>query len=267
MTEAQKKNGTGIISGFKAHRLGLVVLAGLFLVGPVRVEGAETASSTDEAKQQDVWEFDLTAYAWAPSIRGKSATGAGNTKITLKEIIEDLDMTVMLAGEVRKGRWLVYGDMVFLDLEDDIQLSAFADVDIELKAWVTDIGGGYRVIDNEEFSLALIAGARYLHIDVTADVLVVDVDVSEDAWNGIVGFDARYQLPRNWHLYGHLDAGTGDTKVTWQALGSVGYHFENWDAFVGYRHVVWDFDEDDDFGAVYKDLTVSGPYVGMKYKF
>ena len=195
------------MNGFKAPRLGLVVLAGLFLVGTARVEGAETASSTAEIKQ-DVWEFDLTAYLWVPSIRGTSATRAGNTKITMKEVIEDLDMTVMLAGEVRRGRWLVYGDMVLLDLEGDIRVTPLADVDIELKAWVADIGGGYRVIDNEEFSLALIAGARYLHIDVTADVLVVDVDLSEDAWNGIVGFDARYQLPRNWHLYGHFDAGS-----------------------------------------------------------
>ena len=252
---------------FNLPRWGLWILIGFLCLGIGRVEGGETASSTAEEKQEDAWEFDLTAYAWAPSIRGTSATRAGNTKITLKEIIEDLDMTVMLAGEVRKGRWLVYGDMVYLDLEDDIRLSPLADVDIELEAWVTDIGAGYRVVDNDDFSLALIAGARYLYIGVTADVLFVDIDESQNAWDGIVGFDARYQLPKKWHLYGHLDAGTGDTKFTWQALGSVGYHFDNWDAFVGYRHVVWDFDEDDDFGKIYKDLTVSGPYVGVKYKF
>ena len=255
------------MSGFNAHRLGLVVLAGLFLVGIAQVEAAETASSTDEAKQEDAWEFDLTAYAWAPSIRGTSATGAGNTKITLKEIVEDLQMTIMLAGEIRKDNWYVYGDMVYFDLEDDISVGPLVDVDIELKALVIDVGAGYRVIKNETFSLGILAGARYLYIEGLVDVLIVDVDESENAWNGIVGFDARYQLPKKWHLYGHLDAGTGDSKFTWQALGSVGYHFENWDAFIGYRHVVWEFDSGDDFGAVYKDLTVSGPYVGVKYKF
>jgi hypothetical protein len=230
------------------------------------VEGAETASSTAEEKPE-AWEFDLTAYAWAPSIRGTSATGAGNTKITLKEIIEDLDMTVMLAGEIRKGEWYVYGDMVYLDLEDDIRVNPLVDADIELEAIVTDTGAGYRIVEKDDFSLGLLAGARYLYISTTVDTLIVDIDESQKAWDGIVGFDARYQLPRNWLLYGHLDAGTGDTKFTWQALGSVGYHFENWKVFAGYRHVVWDFDEDDDFGKVYKDLTVSGPYVGVKYKF
>ena len=262
-----QKDRLGIMRGFNAHRLGLVVLAGLLLVGAARGEGAETASSTAEAKQEG-WEFDLTAYVWGPAIRGTSAVpGAGNTKITLKDILDNLDMTMMLAGEIRKGKWKLYGDMVYLDLESDVDVGPLVEADIGLEAWVADIGGGYRVIDNDDFSLALLAGARYLYIDGSADVLFLNINESQDAWNGIVGFDARYQLPRKWHLYGHLDAGTGETKFTWQALCSVGYHFNKYDAFVGYRHVVWDFDEDDNFGTVYKDLTVSGPYAGVKRKF
>lgn len=83
----------------------------------------------------------------------------------------------------------------------------------------------------------------------------------------IVGFDARCQLHRERHLYGHPHAGIGDTKFTWQAVGSVGYHFNKLDAFVGYRHGVWDFDEDDEFGTGYENLTVSGPYAAVKWKF
>ena len=247
----------------------VLMLAGLLVLGANRVEGVEAKNTEarSSAKNARKWEVDLTAYGWIPSIRGSSATIAGDTKITMKEVLEDLQMEVMLAGEIRKGKWLVYGDMVYLDLKDDIRVIPLLDADLELKAFVSEIGGGYRIVDNDGFSLAVIAGARYLYIDVTADVLFVDLDESQNAWNGIVGFDVQYQLPGKWHLYGHLDAGTGDTKFTWQALGSLGYHFDQWDAFVGYRHVVWDFDEDDDFGKVYKDLTVSGPYVGVKYLF
>ena len=73
-------------------------------------------------------------------------------------------------------------------------------------------------MDIDTFSLGLLAGARYLYIDGMVDVLIVDIDESQNAWNGIVGFDARYDFSNQWHLYGHVDAGTGDSKFTWQAL-------------------------------------------------
>jgi hypothetical protein len=250
---------------FKLPLWGLWILIGFLCIGSV--EGAETASSMTEAKQPDDWKFNFAAYLWLPSIRGTSATRAGNTKITLKDIIEDLEMITMVTAGIHKGNGYVFGDAVFLDLENDIRVTPRVDADIELEAWIAHIGAGYRVIENDDFFLAVLAGGRYLYVGVTSDVLFVDVDVSQNAWNGIVGVEGRYELPRNWHVFGHLDAGTGDTKFTWQAMGSVGYHFKKVDAFVGYRHLVWDFDKDDDFGKVYKDLTVTGPYVGVKFKF
>ena len=35
------------------------------------------------------------------------------------------------------------------------------------------------------------------------------------------------------------------------------------DAGVGYRHLEWDFDNDDTFN----DLNISGPYAGAKFRF
>lgn len=250
---------------FLGNNLRGFLLAGLLLTGSGRVDGAEMNTPEDQVAP---WEFDLIAYVWMPSIRGTSAVpGAGNTKITFRDILENLDMTAMLAGNVRKGDWYVYGNMVHMDLESDVRVTGSSDVDIELKSWITELGAGYWVIDDGIFSLGVIAGARYLYIDGSAEGAIINLGQSQKAWNGIAGFDSRYQLPGNWSLYGHVDAGTGNTQFTWQVLGSLAYRFDKWSASAGYRHVVWDFDEDDDFGKVYKDLSVSGPYLAVKRSF
>ena len=77
----------------------------------------------------------------------------------------------------------------------------------------------------------------------------------------------KADLSDKWYLRYHLDAGTGDTDFTWQALAGFGYQFNKMDAVFGYRHLEWDFDDGDTFGATFDDLNFSGPYAGVKYLF
>ncbi len=59
------------------------------------------------------------------------------------------------------------------------------------------------------------------------------------------------------------DVGTGDSDLTWQALAAVNYRFEKVGVVVGYRYLDYDFDDSD----VFDDLNLSGPFVGVKFRF
>ena len=62
---------------------------------------------------------------------------------------------------------------------------------------------------------------------------------------------------------GHLDIGTGDTDLTWQALAGIGYRFDRFDMVAGYRYLKWEFDDN----SALDNLDISGPMVGGKFRF
>ena len=61
--------------------------------------------------------------------------------------------------------------------------------------------------------------------------------------------------------------GTGDTDLSWQVFGGVGYKFNNLDLVAGYRHLEFDFVSGDEAGDLLNDIYISGPMVGIRYFF
>ena len=86
---------------------------------------------------------------------------------------------------------------------------------------------------------------------------------SGDVWDAIVGVRGHVPLTDKWYLPYYFDIGTGDTQLTWQAFGGVGYRFKHFDLVGGYRYMDWNFKDADVFG----DMNLSGPFVGAKFMF
>ena len=72
---------------------------------------------------------------------------------------------------------------------------------------------------------------------------------------------ARRRIP--YFAWEYLDAGTGQSDLTWQAAGGVGYRFNCCDVVFVYRHMYWDFKSD----SALKDISFSGPALGGVFKF
>jgi hypothetical protein len=60
-----------------------------------------------------------------------------------------------------------------------------------------------------------------------------------------------------------LDVGTGQSDLTWQAAGGVGYRFKWGDVNFVYRHMEWDFKSRSSID----DMTFSGPLLAAKFHF
>lgn len=70
--------------------------------------GSNASAGKGQGAGQDGWDFDLTVCAWLPTIDGKlnyDIPGSGDSfQVDLDTILDNLQMTGMLAFEARKGK-------------------------------------------------------------------------------------------------------------------------------------------------------------------
>lgn len=250
------------------RRFGMLVAVALFLIA-----GAQPAAAADD----DPSEVGLEVYLWGASVGGTTAAGDA-INVSFGDLVKNLDLGFMSTLGARKGRWVALGDVIYLDVGHDFRTTANivgnpidAQLDLKLKGWVLNFGGGYRAVKTETFFLDVLVGARYLDLDTKLDFsigdLVVPLSEAGHVWDGIVGVRGKAALAEKWYLSYYLDVGTGGADVTWQALGAVNYRFKKLDVRVGYRYLKWNFDEDDPGGNVFEDLNFHGPYAGVVFSF
>ena len=146
-------------------------LAAWFAASVMLLASAISATAT-AGPGSDNWTYSADIYAWGPDIKATTATG-GDIDITLHDLIESLNMTFMGGVGAYKGKWSLFADVIYLDIEADdsfsesvpvlgpISLDVEIDADVELKAFISTLGGTYNVVDNEKASVNLLGGARH----------------------------------------------------------------------------------------------------------
>lgn len=207
----------------------------------------------------------------------KFAAGDGGATVDAGALIDALEMAFMGALEFRHNEWSLLTDVIYLDLRDSktsqIGLpgggSFSTGIDLELRGWQLGIYGGYRLFRTEHAQLDLLAGARYLSLDadarLTASGPLPDRNLHRSAsiWDGVIGVRGVVDLGNHWFLPYHVDAGAGDSELTWQAMVGVGYDLGWGDVTMTYRHLEWDQDDDE----LIQGLSFSGPGVSVNYRF
>ena len=229
------------------------------------------------------WQFSGDLYMWAPAIKGETAQG-GDIDISFNDIIDNLDFTFMAGLAVRKDKFSLLVDVIYMDLEDSsnytlvrgpLGFSSLSVTNMKMTAWVVTPAAAYNVLDTDLVEINLLAGARYLYLKTDVDLVEQGPFVtrrfspsgSGHVWDGIVGARGNVKLNERWSLPFHFDVGTGDTDLTWQAFGGIAYNFGNIDLVAGYRHLEWDFDNNNTGGDLFDDLYISGPIIGLRYNF
>ncbi len=233
------------------------------------------------------WEHEATIYLWGAGLDATTQTG-GDIDISFSDILDDLDMSLMGTFGAHKGKWSLAVDAIYLDMSQDgggsetipvselgLSINKTVGLNIEMKAWITTLGAGYNVIDNERGTLSLIGGARYfwVEIDQKLDLNLkggsvqtsrqLKVSDSENVWDGIVGVGGQINLNNNWYLPYYADVGTGESDSTWQAMAGVGYNFSWGDVLLAYRYLDYEFDS----SFLLEEITISGPAMGARFRF
>ena len=137
-----------------------------------------TALPAKADTDQDGWKFAGSAYLWAAGVEGTNAAG-DEIDVSFSDLLKDLDGGLMGILAAQKGRWTLLADVLYLSIHQEtnstanlIGIPAELDVDVKLEGFVSTFGVAYRVMDDDMSSLDLLAGARYvkLDLDIDADV-------------------------------------------------------------------------------------------------
>jgi len=246
----------------------LVSAAFLFCASPLMAQ--ESTSSSN-------WEYAAEIYLWAPKIT--ATTPRGDSQLPFYKILDDLQFTFMGAVAARKDKWTLMTDLVYLNINNDINRvrdlpgpgGAELDVtgEVKLKSWIVTPTVGYAIHDSEKARIEILGGVRYLDLKAELQASIngnerIDRSTSEGYWDAIIGARANISLNDHWYMPLYFDIGTGDSDGTWQAFAGVGYKFKKFNTILAYRYLDYNFDESN---KVLEDLNVKGPFLGFMFKF
>ena len=218
--------------------------------------------SAEESAVDETWKFDAEIYFWGASIGGKSASGS-DVDVELDDILDNLKFAAMGVAAVRKGKWSLNTDVIYLTTEENSTVASGVRASVDLYNWVVTPFVGYKLVDTDRIDLDILGGARYLYLKAELEVGAARAEDSGGNWDGIIGVRGDVNLTDKWFLPYHFDIGTGESQVTWQAFGGIGYRFKWFDVAVAYRYLSWDFDDN----KAVDDLYLHGPFAGVRFSF
>lgn len=244
--------------------------------------GALSLASLNATAADNDWHYGATLYLWGAGIQGETVGGA-DIDVGFDTLISNLNMAFMGAFEARQAHWSFLADVIYLNVGVDdggtvpVRLQSGETVGVNIKAgvetkgWVLNLLGAYTVLANEQASLDVLAGARYLDLEVDFDLGLAaegyggsrSLSASGDVWDGVVGVKGRVNLNDRWYLPYYVDVGTGQSDLTWQAFGGVGYSFDWGEMSVVYRHIEWELDSDRGLD----NINFSGPAAAVTWRF
>lgn len=224
----------------------------------------------------DQWQFMIEPYFWATGIDGSTANGADFT-IHFDDLLNDLEFAFMGVVGVKKGKWSFMVDTFYADIKDtkdssitELNSTVNFQTEVEVKTWIVTPVIGFNLIDCERGKLDVVAGVRYLDVEIDVHVNSdrararnPEFSGSNDFWDGIVGLKSEITLYEQLYMPLYLDIGTGESDFTWQVAAGLGYRFSACDVIAGYRYLSWEFDD----SSSVNDMNLSGPYLGVKFVF
>ncbi len=260
------------------------------------------APATALAGEDEEWTFAATPYLWLPTIEGDlnydlpPGSGSPDFEVGPVDWFELLNFAALLAGSANKGRYSVYADFVYLNLQSDgeaklnsiggpdgripIEGSLSREVDTDLTGVQVSLAGGYRVVDSHNAIVDVLLGARYFGMETEVDY---SLNASITGPNNEFNFPAKGSLKDDtssvdvivgvrgrqgfddsrWSLEYQLDVGGGDADFTWNAMAVAAYTFDSGDLLIAYRHLEYDQGSD----GLVQNFSFSGPAFGYRFRF
>lgn len=226
------------------------------------------------------WKYKTEVYLYLPEIQATLPTD-DDIELPVDEIFDNLEATFLGVFQAQKDKWAFIADVQYLKLSFDeagnrtIPVGSFSiptrvDIGLDMEGWWVNLAGAYRVYQGDNFDVQLLAGARYLSIDVDAEldasvipgqILVAEKDHALDA---VVGARGLWDINDKWWMSYRFDIGAGDSDQTWSAAAQLGYKYDWGSLAFGYRHQHYDLDSS---FKLFKELDVGGPFIGAVWEF
>jgi hypothetical protein len=248
----------------------------------------------------DEWKFSITPYLWLPNVNGTlkysippGTGGSPDVEVGPNDYLQNLQAVMLISGEVRKDRWSVFTDLIYLGFADEksgvkainfggdlVNSSVNLATSSSLRGMNWTLGAGYAVQTGNSLKLDVFGGLRYFDLSVSTDwqlSAIVSlpstsqtfpasggISKSMTFWDGIIGVRGRVPLgSSDWSVPYYLDIGTGTASLTYQWMLGVAYSFKWGEVTLAYRDLYFD-QKDDKF---IQDLRFNGPALGATIRF
>ena len=121
--------------------------------------------NANEPIAEDSWRFTPAIYLWGAGINGTTKTGT-DIEVGFDELLDNLNLGVMGAFEVRKSKWFMVVDLIYLDVSADksgnlsapagprgqAKLDADINANIDLQGWIINLKGGAQYLAERSFN-------------------------------------------------------------------------------------------------------------------
>lgn len=227
----------------------------------------------------DKWQFHIAPYAWLAGQKGDIATQPGwpASEVDVDfydDILGNINGSLSLIGEARKGRYGVVADIDYSDIEDEDATPGpfFSSLNVRTKTWIVSAGGLYRLIQQDRAFLDAMAGLRYWSVDSTlefgAAILPATERSNREDWvDPFIGLKGLVPLGTSkFFINGALSMGGFGvgSDFMWDAMINLGYQWTPmFSTTIGYRYMAVDFDEDD----FLYDVSQQGLLLGLAWRF
>jgi len=182
------------------------------------------------------WQIAIGPYLWASSVNANVSLGSSvstGVDIGFIPLVEHARYGAEILGEVRHGRFALYGDLMY-GAEAVNGSTSVASVMVTLSgnasSLLVDGAAGYQVIGDDDamFSLEARAGIRFQRTEVSGQLGIAGFtlqspDAVDDGTDAVVGTRAVFRPARWLSLSGVFDIGVvGSSDRTWSASADAG---------------------------------------------
>jgi hypothetical protein len=217
------------------------------------------------------WEYAIAPYLWAAGMDGSMTVAAieADVDVPFDTIIEDLDIAFMGHFDMRNERWVLSSDLIYVDLEDNVEVAQGTGT-ATVEETLLEVAGGYRVSP----ALALLVGARWVDLSsglqYSGPAVQGSVDASKSWIDPFVGAHSTAPLSDRWFvgIRGDIGGVGVGSELAWQAYADVGWKASDVvSVIVGYRVIDMDYEDGSGLEYFHYDLQIAGPQLGVAFRF
>jgi hypothetical protein len=163
--------------------IALVVAAtSVLTAGPVELEPKATAPPT--ITNDDQWHFNIGMPGWFAFLSGDIGLhgATSNVNVDFDQLITHVTGIASISADVRKGRWGVYGDLLYMSLSEGIYGDRLVKkANLTVDSYIADAEVYYRAWEGPNGWLDLRAGARYTNSFTRLELTSADSKINQAA--------------------------------------------------------------------------------------
>jgi hypothetical protein len=218
------------------------------------------------ATAQEGWDWRITPYVWGTGLSGDIALGAVGREVDLEfsEILDVLTGTALIHIEAANGDHLLFGDLVWLQVEPEDEIATIGGVaEAELDSTIIELGYA-----RDGDALGYEVGLRYWDLDIEIDPALAAGIVRGDSWADVFGgIRNTREWGADWSMATRANVGAGGADLSIGLQIDFARELERGNAIVaGLKIIDLDYEEENVRGIPFVlDATFIGATAGFMF--